>query len=247
MTPWSEAEREIIRTHYPENGTRRIRELLPHRPLAGIRTMAASMNLVCSPQRRNKMAKTWSPAEDALITKYYPRLRIRKDPMTREKLAALIGVTSGQVEYRAMQLGMLRTRKKDPDWSEEEEELLLQHAHKSVDAIMRIFRAHGYRRTRAAICVRRKRLGYQVAGNGVAYSATELARLLGTSSRSITQWISRGWLKARPRTAAVDPNTGGVGDRWLIYPQDVKKFIFEFRNHFRLADVDQHWFLSLVE
>lgn len=248
MKPWTKEEKDLIAEHYPQTGTVKLRDLLPARTAAGIRIVAYSLGLHCILSKRNTKAKTWTTEEDAIIAKNYYRIRMKTDPMDIETLAKKVGATPLQVRYRATFLGLLRQAKKQPDWTEAEDEFLASHAHKSVRWIQQALVRHGFsKRTETGIVTRRKRLGVTVVGNGTAYSAGEFGRLMGTNPKTVSQWIKRGLLEARPRTESVDPIHGGVGDRWEITQHAARQFVFKHTAYVDLGAVDKYWFVGLME
>lgn len=248
MKPWSDEEKELIKLHYRETGTRILRVLLPDRSLSDIRQTANALGLTYVLSRRNKKAVDWTPKEDAIIRAKYPLIRMRKNPMTLAKLAELLGKTPLQVRYRAMRLGLTRANPKQLDWTEDEKEFVAEHVHRSVAWIRDALRRKGYpRRSESSIATMRCRINCSVVGNGVTYSANELGYLMGKDSRQVTLWIKQGLLKARPRTDSIDPLHGGVGDRWEIKPADVRTFIFKHPAYLDLPLVDKNWFLTIME
>lgn len=246
MTPWTEEEKDLIRQHYPRTGTRDLKTLLPHRQPNGIRNMASKLGCQFAPRKRNRLAKDFTPEQDALIRRHYPGIRMRTNPMTVETLAKKVGATTYQIRHQALRLGLIAMRKKQPDWTTEEDNFLEEHVHRSVRWIREALLRMGYRRTESGISNRRKRLDLRIVGNGSAYSANELGRMIGKSSRVVVKWIANGLLAAKPRTASVDPIHGGVGDRWEIKPKAVREFIRKYPAHFDLGAVDKYWFLSVV-
>lgn len=248
MKPWTEEDRQLIRLHYAETGTKVLRQLMPDRPLGGIRLIANAMGITCVKARRNKKAVDWTPKEDATIRGKFPLIRMRSHPMTLAKLAELLGKTPLQVRYRAMLLGLTRVNPKQRDWTEDEKEFVAEHAHRSIAWIRDALRRKGYpRRSESSIATMRCRINCSVVGNGVVYSACELGYLMGKDSRQVTLWIKQGLLKAKPRTDSIDPLHGGVGDRWEIKPADVRTFIFKYPAYLDLPLVDKNWFLTIIE
>lgn len=248
MKPWSDEEKELIKLHYRETGTRILRTLLPSRKLGDIRQMANSLGLTYCLARKNGKATEWNPKQDAIIREKYPLIRMRNDPMTLKKLASMLGKTPLQTRYRAMKMGMLRANFKQPDWTEEEKEFVAENVHRSVAWIRESLRKKGYTlRSEASIATMRKRIQCSVVNNGNSYSACELGYLMGKDSRQVCLWIKHGLLKATPRTDAIDPFHGGVADRWLIKPKAVREFIFKYPAYVDLPLVDKHWFLTIME
>jgi hypothetical protein len=192
-------------------------------------------------------ATAWSPETDQILRQQYPLVRNPTKGMTLKALAKRVGATEAQVKYRALKLGLVRNIKRQPRWTEDEIEFIANHCHLSIMRLDVLMRKRGWNRTKSAIAAKRKSLGYRITGSGNAYSATELGGLLGKPSRTVSNWIAKGWLRAEPRTESRDPHHQGVGDRWLITPQAVRDFIYAHRAAVDLALVDKDWFLSLME
>ncbi|MGB4945893.1 MAG: helix-turn-helix domain-containing protein [Candidatus Competibacter denitrificans] len=249
MTPWnwSDQEKSLIREHYPATGTAILASLLPHRDQRTLQAMARALGCFHALKKRNHSALVWTPDMDLVMRQIYPLIRKRTSGVTPDTLAKRLGVTPSQVRYRAICLGLTQQKKKDPPWTEDEIEFLASRAHLSVSQLGALMRKKGWNRTQTAITNKRCRLGYQVVGTGNAYSANELARLLGKKAPTVAQWINRGWLRATPRTESIDPLHGGVGDRWLIKPQAVRDFVFTHSAYIDLGLVDKDWFLALIE
>lgn len=252
MIPWSAEEKALLRLHYPQSGTKVLIALMPRRTKRQIRSYAHLIGLISEPHKRNMLAVSgppWTAADDAYLRKTYPLTKKRTQPrVTKAAIAKALGRSVFQVTKRAAKLNLLRLGRKQPDWSDEEVEFLADHCGRSLQWLRAAMKRRGWPdRTETGIAKKRERLGYSVNGNGSVYSATELGRLMGASGRMVSKWIKDGLLDAKPRTDAVDPAKGGVGDRWEIKPEAVRRFVFRYSAHFDLAAVDKEWFLSMVE
>lgn len=142
-------------------------------------------------------------------------------------------------------MGLRRLRLHEPCWTETENELLMDMAHLSTNWIQEKLKKKGFHRTETAITVQRKRLGALVHGNSEAYSAHALANLLGVSPTPVKRWIRLGWLKATPRTESRN-DSGGPGDRWLIFPRHVREFILKYTAHVDPSGADKFWLVDLL-
>ena len=77
-----------------------------------------------------------------------------------------------------------------------------------------------------------------------SYSATQLAKLLGTCPRPVLGWIEKKWLDATPRGNTTN-TFGGPGDRWMITPAAVRRFII--RNPIHVTSrVNLVWLIELL-
>ena len=68
--------------------------------------------------------------------------------------------------------------------------------------------------------------------------------LIGVTKPTVSNWIRQGWLYARRRPDDRTPQQGG--HTFIIYPNDVKRFVQEHPMVFDLAKVDQVWFMDLM-
>ena len=249
MKPWGEDDKALLIEHYPKTGTMALRDMMPERTIRQIRAMACFLGLIVDPKKRNTSAKlAWTEKEDAYLRKNYWRIRKKTDPTTKRAIGQALGRTEWEITRRASTLGLVRHAKKQPDWTDKEIEFLADNAGRSTDWVRMAMKRRGWPlRTETSIAKMRKRIGLTVVCNGSVYSAGELARLIGTNSKEICSWIKRGMLEAKPRTESIDPNHGGVGDRWEIKPEAVKRFIFKHPAYIDLGAVDKDWFLSVLE
>lgn len=189
-------------------------------------------------------AKQWTADEDACIRREWSLVSARVKGHTTFWLAKHLGVTRPQLQHRAAVLGLRRLRQKEQPWSEEELELLDQWLHLPPPNIRARLARRGYQRSEGAITVARYRQfgGLQNVSN--SYSAHQLSQLLGTSPIPVLGWIKKGWLKATPRGDSVAAH-GGPGDRWMISPKEVKRFITENPSLVG-PHVDRLWLIDLL-
>lgn len=213
----------------------------------GIRQKAWNLGLRRQADRANSTAHQWTEAEDLRIRKEWGAVTSRRRAgHTVAWLSAQLGLSIKQVQGRAGFLGLRRQRVKEPPWCEAEIELLHATVHYSTKHQRTLFRRAGFKRTETALIVARGRYGIKVHESTDAYSAHGLAKLMGVTVRATTHWIARGWLKAKPRSDARDPNHGGVGDRWIIFPKDVRLFIRDHIGHLDLGGMDKFWLRDLL-
>lgn len=241
-----------MRERYPTESTRTLAEAIGATP-AQVRGKAHAMGLrksarIQGPQvGRNSSARDWTEAEDALIRRWWPVISARSEPgKSAEWLARqMVKVTVQQVRHRASVLGLRRMRTKEPPWSEAEIELLDQWLHLPLHSIRARLKRRGFRRTESAIAVQRYRKcgGFSQATG--AYSAHQLAQLLGVSSIPVNGWIKKGWLRATPRGDTVAAH-GGPGDRWLITPKAVKDFLFDNAALINPRGINFVWLMDLL-
>ncbi len=246
MKPYTESEIQLIKDRYIADGARKIAEQIG-RGVRNVRSKAWQMGIRKADKCANKLAHCWTGEEDARLRRDWPLIVSRREPGKNATwLAKQMRLSVQQLRSRAATLGLRKTRIKDACWSEDEVELLHSLSHLSTPSVVRHFRKAGFTRSPGAIGVQRSRRDALVCNSSEAYSAHSLSRLMGVSSPLVLRWISRGWLKADPRTPALDCNHGGVGDRWLINPADVREFIYRHISHIDITTVDKFWFVDLL-
>lgn len=185
---------------------------------------------------RQRRYKTNERIDDAIIDLYtnFQGRQAIKD------FAAKIRWPYWQVKKRARELGLAKTKEKP--WNDAELAILERFAWQCPQRIRLRLKAAGFSRTETAIQVKLKRTGYKQGGE--FYTARGLASAFGCDCKTITRWISLGFLKAQKRGTARTEAQGG--DMWLIKERDVKRFILENPMVFDLRKVDQLWFLNLI-
>jgi hypothetical protein len=241
---YNETEIAAIRARYVAEGATPLAREMDRDP-RDVRQKAWMMGLRRESRKRNTVARNWSPEEDGLIRAEWPLIQRRITGHTAAKLSHRLGVTLVMLRSRAALLGVRAKYLKTPDWSDDELELLERYQHLNATQVYRRFRAAGFRRTPTAIHVMRGRQCSPLHENTNAYSANGLAQLMGVSAAQVSRWISRGLLKATPRSDARHDH-GGVGDRWLIYPRHVRAFIAAHAVHVPIAQADKIWLVDLL-
>lgn len=192
--------------------------------------------------KKGGKAKKWLPTPeiDAVIRRLYTeRVGLDRTPHVRI-FAEKIGWPAWAVSKRGRELGLTRT--KEAPWSEPELELLNHHSWMTDERIRLKLKAAGFTRTATAIHLKLTRT--RAKQGGEYYSANGLASLFGCDRHCIGRWISKGYLKARPRGTERTETQGG--DVWLIRHRDVRQFIAEHPMEFDLRKVDQLWFIDLL-
>lgn len=252
MKIWTESEIALLRERYPIDATHHLATALNATP-EQVRVKAHALGVLKSLSRqgptvgRNSRAKNWTEAEDDLIRRWWPVIASRREPGKNSEWLArqLVQTTVQQVRHRASVLGLRRMRTKEPPWSDAEIELLDQWLHLPLHSIRDRLKRRGYRRSEGAIAVQRyRRFGGMLQATG-AYSAHQLAQLLGVSAIPVNGWIRKGWLKATPRGDTVAEH-GGPGDRWLITPKAVREFLFDNAALINPRGINFIWLMDLL-
>ena len=148
------------------------------------------------------------------------------------------------VQKRAVQLGIVTPRYKEPLWSEAELAYLEAHAHLSVQVLRKKFAQRGWRRTASAIALRVKRGGFPTQDPD-RWVAAQLAVLMGVDRGTVTRWIKREGLPA-----AVEPSRTGTGpdalEMYRVSRRDLRRWIGTHAQLVDLRKVDRYWFIDLA-
>lgn len=247
MKIWTLEEMDAIRARYPSEPTAVLAAELgvPVKQL-GAKACALGVKKLGCERYRNARHHRWTEAEDAEIKRWWPVIAGRRDPgKTAEWLAKRLGVKASVVQTRAGALGLRKVRQKEPDWSEEEIDLLDLCLHLTCGQIRRRFLQAGYSRTEGAIAVARNRLvgGVQNAMGGM--SANQFADWMGYPAFTVAGWIKKGWLRATMRGDSLNPQ-GGPGDRWIITPRDARAFVVANAALINPSGINFVWLIDLL-
>jgi hypothetical protein len=161
----------------------------------------------------------------------------------RQELARRLNRPVWWIGRRAINLGLVTPRHKEPPWSAAELSLLEQHHWKTPEAIAAIFRRRGYPRTPTAIELKRRRYGLRVADAEV-YTAAQLALFMGVNGKTVCTWIARGWLKASRKGTARLSCQGG--DHHQITQRAVRQFIIDYTAHVDTRKCDRLWLVDTL-
>lgn len=238
---WTEAEKQVVREYYPKGGTAAVQARLPHRGLGPIYARARKLGLSSvNGGYRPRRTGAEIAALDAKIRAAWPTLSGRG---AVQRFAAEIRVDCWMVSKRAAQLGLSTVHRKEPPWTQAEEELMhrvpLHDAHRCAD----IFREHGFARTPTAIVTRAKRLGLSRRFSG-GLSARAVAEILGFDGKTVGLWCVAGELKAEKRGTQRLPQQGG--DWWVIQSSDLRRFVIDNLARIDIRKVDKLGFVRLL-
>jgi len=193
-------------------------------------------------QLTNTHGLKYQPSEwsDAQILRAYMQQR-QGDRYALTRVARALAWPKWAVAKRGAQLGVTRT--KEAPWSGEELELLERFGHLTCAGIQARLRRAGFKRSWAAIQLKRNRL--HITANLDGYSATSLAKAFGIDVHRVLTWIRRGLLRAERRTTGSQECEGG-NQAWWIPRTAVKKFVMRAPEEIDLARVEKIWFLDLL-
>ncbi len=240
---WTTREVATLREVWPR-GLEAALEVLPRRTPSAIYTKAHALGIkgdrrAIGATRRRKYTET--PEIDAAITVVYQA--VPKSGAVNE-LAARLELPRWWVSKRARALGLTVPRFKMPDWTQAEDDLVLETWQYVPSHARRLFAAAGYKRSATAIVNRRKRLGLRAREREDVYTASRVAKMLGVDPSTVTTWIEKGLLDAWHRGTARTPQQGGDG--YYIAPSALRGFIRENPERVDLRKVDRLWFLEFA-
>ena len=240
---WSEAEREVIRQHYPRGGAVACAPLLPGRTLGGIGSMARQIGARF--HRHYQKQADSHEVLDAAIRNLYSRA-----PFQRGALAAFElrwGRPRQWVRGRAIQLGVVRARGQGRRWRDDEDRLLLDCRDYTPRTIQkRLAERLGVRdRTEAAIAERlrllRRRHDMREAPDPDVMTIHALSALMGVSDRTVARWIQRGLLRA-----TVERDLTGVPTRYSILRKDLREFLITSPAEWHPGNCDRFWLVEML-
>jgi len=157
-------------------------------------------------------------------------------------IARHLNLPRWKVSRRALYLGVVEPKHKEPNWSEEELRLLHTWAHLTPERIALKFKAAGYHRTYTAIVLKRKRMRYLRDMSGMA--ATTLSDAFNVDCKTVTRWIEKGLLKAEKRGTNRTEKQGG--DMWFIKDKDIRKFIIENIHIIDIRKIDKYYMVDVL-
>jgi hypothetical protein len=134
---------------------------------------------------------------DVQIQELWTTIEIPKGDVNGVKeIARRLGVDHWLISKRCMRLGLTRPRRKEPDWTPAEEELMKRVPLHDPDKCSDIFKAHGFSRTPTSIVVKAKRLNLKRKYTETL-SARTAAQILGLDNKTVAIYC----LKGGPATA----------------------------------------------
>lgn len=237
LNRWTPAENRVLREHYARGGTRACLALLPRRTAAAISHQATHVLKLKAPRGGRYLA---TPEVDAAIRRVY-RGRIGKGQVA--DLARRLGYPGWWVKKRAVVLGLVRPRRKEPNWKAAELRIVDKRAHQDLRVIQDHLRRAGYRRSTTGIKIQIVRRGFET-GDPHYLTASVLARICGGDIKTVTGWIGKGLLKARRRRTRRLARQGG--DHWWIHKRDFRRFVYANAHLVDLRNVEPVLFLELL-
>lgn len=243
---WTTREEKILRENYSSLGLADCLNLLPGRSASAIYSRANQLDIRKKSARdRDFRTEKWTSTDqiDAVIRRVY-----QGNPTKGMVLncARILGRPRWWVSKRAVKLGLVVPRFKEPTWSDNEIEYVAENAHKSASALRRGLKARGFARSETAILVKLKRIGIPTGRNADTdhYTANQLSLLFGVDGHAVTTWIKRGWLKATKRGTARTERQGG--DENKVHRKAVRAFIIDNVALIDFRKVDKFWVVDIL-
>ncbi len=189
---WQPWELEALKAAWAEGGVKAAQQALPHRSRNSLRGKAMVLEVRVQGREpyRKQPSSEWI---DAAIRRAY-----RSPKPGLKKLARELGRTVGWLKWRAGVLGVRHLAELyNRRWTDVENDILREgvEAGYSVSTLQRQLKMAGFQRSLSAVVDQVGKL--QLGWNRNWYTATEVGRLLGIESKSVTQWIEKGWLTAK--------------------------------------------------
>lgn len=190
-TPWQDWETEALKAAWPKGGLVAAQTVLPQRSKNSIKGKAGALRLRIAgrmPHRRQESSE-WI---DAAIKRAY-----RQPKPELKRLAREVDREVGWLKWRAGVLGVRRVAEQPwRRWTDAEIDLLRDGIERgyALSTLHRHLQKAGFQRSLSAVADRVGEL--QLGWNRPWYSASEVGKMLGIASKSVAQWIEKGWLKA---------------------------------------------------
>jgi len=235
---WTAEDIATLKQHWESKTSIELAEMLNRSPDA-INEFAKKIGL---PRKRLWAKVTATPQMDNAIRAAYNSAKRG----ACKAVSAHYGVPVGWVKYRARLLGLTRSLSthKVP-WTPEEDALIEEyHERGGARYVANRLKKAGYLRSVAAIEIRVRHLGLSWKNRDI-YNASELATVMGVDSKTITNWIKFGYLKAHKENAS-GLRQADEPYHWLIAHADARKFLIEHVARYRLAMCDRYWIVATL-
>ena len=246
---WTDAEKAIVKQHYPVGGAAACKPLLPaYRTLGAIDTRAWLLGLqkprLTKEQRRARGSYPTSDAMDQQIRDRWASMD-GKGGGEISALAGELGVPRDWLTRRMTLLGLTIARRKEPDWTPAEDALFATLPLHNPKRAAQILRAHGFVRTPASIVSHAAKLKISRRDTHETYSANQAAPILGVDPTTVTTLCEGGHLVAERMDDARSVQQGG--HRWAITPDDLRGYIRANIERIDLRRVDKLAFFHLID
>lgn len=237
---WTTGEELVLREVYPLLGAAGAQVMLPRRTLLSIRMRASRLGLSSPAVVRKGRPRQLYPATEAIDALLRERFPACTQPRMLEALAVECSRPSWWLKRRGEALGLEYGFRRQPDWTPQEQAVLAEFSHLSLNTLRGKLRALGTSRTENAIEVRLKKLKLSRVNHDV-YCATDLARLMGMTPKTVMRWIHSCDLKAT-RT----PGSTAEAPHFRITRRALREWIAAHPVEVDLRRVDKYWFIDLA-
>jgi hypothetical protein len=176
---------------------------------------------------------TFTDAQNALI---------RKAHRKKNNLKALWKTGAfGEIPYAICKrqqyiLGLIRSEP-NQNWTDAEEAIVLEHAGKALETIVKKLKAQGYHRTPTAVRIRLWKLGMD--GRQGDWTASQIAQGLDIDEHVVMTWVRRGFLKASHTAGPDRPH-------WYVTSKDLRRFLIEHPFMAAHGDMRLVWVITLL-
>jgi hypothetical protein len=244
---WTDEQKAIVRQYYPKGGYAACALHLPSdkQSRSGIYGMAHKLGVAADRGRGGGQKQVIKPPKDfdERLRKFYQEDGNGKKRGECNEFADKLKLPRWWVTKRAIKLGLTMPHKKEPPWTAAENELMKKVPLHDVDRCAKIFREHGFKRSPTAIRVRAKRLNISRRFNE-GLSAIAAAAIVGFDAKNFGTYCIKGEVKATKRDDRRSPQQGGA--RWVIKPDDLRRFVLDNLERIDLRKVDKFAFVHLI-
>ncbi len=211
---------------------------------AGVTPSRFVANSRTQPQPRSlKPVKfTFTPEQDALIFQTCREKQFTKRRAWVRELSRRFNIPAWKICRRARLIGAYEPKVKEPPWTERELHIMQLNALFSCEVIQRKLKAVGFKRSIAAIDVKRARMRFREQHDPC--SAQAVAKCFGVDVHTILRWIEKGWLRAHKKGTRRHGRRGG--DEWIIKDREIRAFIIENIGVIDLRKIDKWWLVGIL-
>lgn len=195
------------------------------------------------PQRTHRPWHDWTPELDARLRAVYTAGRRGE----LKRLALDTGIPHNTLCNRALgNLGLRarRQRPQPPAWTPAEEAIVIEWGHLPCGALLARLAAAGFRRSAAAVHSKRnalRRAGAWIGADPLDYSVADIAAGLGCSPETVSRWIRRGDLKAKPLLPE-----SAAGKYYRVPRAALRRFCVAHAAAVARAQPDLIWLIDLI-
>ena len=186
----------------------------------------------------------FSSFDDAAIRRIYETTDIAEQRQRKRRFIEKSQWTGKQIYFRAVAIGAIKPKKKEPQWTEEEDEFILKRAGLEIQKTRKLLIRNGfYARSLSAIGDRIRFLSGSVKvsrQDAGTYTANEVAEYLGVDSKTASRWCRSGLLKAKQGTQY------GPHPVWWIQEADIRRFILENTALVNFARADKFFIVDVL-